>query len=89
MAMYYAGIDLGTTNSSIAVYREGRPETLLVEGSKITPSVVNFGDLENVIVGERAKRKMLVDPDHTISSVKRKMGKLGFKYNIYGKINHI
>ncbi len=68
------GIDLGTTNSVIAVYEGGEPTIIPnAEGSRITPSVVAFKDGE-VLVGEVAKRQAITNPDRTIRSVKRYMG---------------
>ena len=84
MPEYYLGIDLGTTNSSICVYRQGRPEILNVEGEPILPSVVYFKN-GTPIVGKQAKSMMMIDPEHTIVSVKRNMGVLNSKYKINGR----
>jgi molecular chaperone DnaK len=68
------GIDLGTTNSVIAVLDGGEPTVIAnAEGSRTTPSVVSFKDGE-VLVGEVAKRQAITNPDHTVRSVKRHMG---------------
>ena len=68
------GIDLGTTNSVIAVLEGGEPTIVAnVEGGRTTPSVVSFKDGE-VLVGEVAKRQAITNPDRTIRSVKRHMG---------------
>jgi molecular chaperone DnaK len=68
------GIDLGTTNSVIAVLEGGEPTIIPnAEGSRVTPSVVAFKDGE-VLVGEVAKRQAITNPDRTIRSVKRQMG---------------
>ncbi len=68
------GIDLGTTNSVIAVLDGGDPTVVAnAEGGRTTPSVVSFKDGE-VLVGEVAKRQAITNPDHTVSSVKRHMG---------------
>ncbi len=68
------GIDLGTTNSVIAVLEGGEPTVVVnAEGGRTTPSVVAFKDGE-VLVGEVAKRQAITNPDHTIRSVKRHMG---------------
>ncbi len=68
------GIDLGTTNSVIAVLDGGEPTIIPnAEGHRTTPSVVAFKDGE-VLVGEVAKRQAITNPDHTIRSVKRHMG---------------
>ena len=68
------GIDLGTTNSVIAVLEGGEPTIVAnVEGGRTTPSVVGFKDGE-VLVGEVAKRQAITNPDRTVRSVKRHMG---------------
>jgi molecular chaperone DnaK len=68
------GIDLGTTNSVIAVLDGGEPTVIPnVEGGRTTPSVVSFKDGE-VLVGEVAKRQAITNPDHTVRSIKRHMG---------------
>ena len=68
------GIDLGTTNSVIAVLEGGDPTVVPnVEGGRTTPSVVSFKDGE-VLVGEVAKRQAITNPDQTVRSVKRQMG---------------
>ena len=68
------GIDLGTTNSVIAVLEGGEPTVIPnAEGARTTPSVVAFKDGE-VLVGEVAKRQAITNPDNTIRSVKRQMG---------------
>ncbi|MGH1492768.1 MAG: Hsp70 family protein, partial [Acidimicrobiales bacterium] len=70
------GIDLGTTNSVVAVLEAGDPLVIPnAEGSRTTPSVVAFGkDDGEVMVGEVAKRQAITNPDRTIRSVKRHMG---------------
>ena len=68
------GIDLGTTNSVIAVLEGGEPTVVAnAEGARTTPSVVAFKDGE-VLIGEVAKRQAITNPDHTVRSVKRHMG---------------
>ena len=67
------GIDLGTTNSCVSIYEGGEAHVIAnAEGLRTTPSVVSFKNGE-IIVGEKAKRQALVNPD-TIISIKRKMG---------------
>ncbi|MGE0145305.1 MAG: Hsp70 family protein [Planctomycetota bacterium] len=68
------GIDLGTTNSVIAVVRDGKPEVLAIDGSPIVPSVVGFDPTGQLLVGNRARNQRAAFPDRTISSVKRRMG---------------
>ena len=68
------GIDLGTTNSVIAVLEGGEPTVVAnAEGARTTPSVVAFKD-DEVLVGEIAKRQAITNPNNTVRSVKRHMG---------------
>ena len=69
------GIDLGTTNSVVAVMEAGEPTVIPnAEGSRITPSVVGFTKTGERLVGATAKRQSILNPERTISSIKRKMG---------------
>src|SRR5712671_7843450 len=69
------GIDLGTTNSEIAVYRDGRPEVLVDElGRMILPSVVGVGEAGDLLVGEEARNQFILYPERTVRSIKRRMG---------------
>jgi len=69
------GIDLGTTNSVVAVLEAGEPTVIPnAEGARTTPSVVGFSKSGEVLVGEVAKRQAITNPDRTIRSVKRQMG---------------
>ncbi len=69
------GIDLGTTNSVVAVLEAGEPAVVPnAEGNRTTPSVVGFAKNGDVLVGEVAKRQAITNPDRTIRSVKRHMG---------------
>ena len=69
------GIDLGTTNSVVAVLEGGEPTVIAnAEGSRTSPSVVAFAKDGEVLVGEVAKRQAITNPDRTIRSVKREMG---------------
>jgi molecular chaperone DnaK len=69
------GIDLGTTNSEIAIYRNGRPEVLAdVRGRFILPSVVALSETGELLVGEEARNQFLVFPERTVRSIKRRMG---------------
>lgn len=78
------GIDLGTTNSCVAVLEGGEPVVIPnAEGARTTPSVVAFKGSER-IVGSAAKRQAITNPDKTISSIKREMGS-SYKKNIDGK----
>ncbi len=70
------GIDLGTTNSVVAVMEGGEPKVLVnEEGSRLTPSVVAFGKDGEVLVGQVAKRQAITNPENTIYSIKRFMGR--------------
>ena len=69
------GIDLGTTNSCVAVIEGGEPVVIAnVEGNRTTPSVVGFSKTGERLVGQVAKRQAVANPDRTISSIKRQMG---------------
>ncbi len=69
------GIDLGTTNSELALYRHGRSEILADEqGRKILPSVVGLTETGEILVGEEARNQLLLYPDRTVRSIKRRMG---------------
>jgi molecular chaperone DnaK len=79
------GIDLGTTNSAVAVLEGGEPQIIPnAEGSRLTPSVVAFTKEGERIVGQVAKRQAITNPERTIESVKREMG-TNFKATIEGK----
>jgi molecular chaperone DnaK len=69
------GIDLGTTNSVVAVLEGGEPTVIPnAEGARTTPSVVGFSKAGEILVGEVAKRQAITNPDRTIRSIKREMG---------------
>ena len=79
------GIDLGTTNSCVAVMEGGQPVVIAnAEGSRTTPSVVGFTKDGERLVGQVAKRQAVTNPDRTIISIKREMG-TSYKVNIDGK----
>jgi len=79
------GIDLGTTNSCVAVMEGGEPTVIAnAEGARTTPSVVSFQANGERLVGQVAKRQSITNPDKTIISIKRHMG-TGFKVDIDGK----
>ncbi|HEX3327246.1 MAG TPA: molecular chaperone DnaK [Actinomycetota bacterium] len=79
------GIDLGTTNSVVAVMEGGEPTVIPnAEGGRTTPSVVAFSRSGEILVGEVAKRQAITNPDRTIRSIKRDMGK-DHKRDIDGK----
>jgi len=69
------GIDLGTTNSCVAVLEGGTPEVITnTEGERVTPSVVAFAESGERLVGRLAKRQAITNPKNTIASIKREMG---------------
>ncbi|PWM77708.1 MAG: molecular chaperone DnaK [Phascolarctobacterium sp.] len=79
------GIDLGTTNSVVAVMEGGEPTVITnQEGSRLTPSVVGFSKNGERLVGQLAKRQAVSNPDRTISSIKRHMG-TDYRVEIDGK----
>jgi molecular chaperone DnaK len=79
------GIDLGTTNSVVAVMEGGKPTVIAnAEGSRTTPSIVGFSKTGEKLVGQLAKRQAILNPDKTIASIKRHMGE-NYKKNIDGK----
>ena len=79
------GIDLGTTNSCVAVMEGGEPVVIAnAEGARTTPSVVGFTKTGERLVGQVAKRQAITNPDRTISSIKREMGTT-YKVSIDGK----
>lgn len=79
------GIDLGTTNSVVALMEGGKPTVIAnAEGSRTTPSVVGFSKTGERLVGELAKRQAVSNPDRTITSIKREMG-TDHRVNIDGK----
>jgi molecular chaperone DnaK len=80
------GIDLGTTNSVVAILEAGDPVVIPnSEGSRTTPSVVAFSKTGEVLVGEVAKRQAITNPDRTFRSIKREMGKAWKSDDIDGK----
>ena len=70
------GIDLGTTNSVVAIMEGDQPTVITnAEGGRITPSVVAFTDKDERLVGQLAKRQAVINPKNTIFSIKRFMGR--------------
>ncbi|MBQ3074248.1 MAG: Hsp70 family protein, partial [Ruminococcus sp.] len=79
------GIDLGTTNSCVAVIEGGEPVVIAnAEGARTTPSVVAFSANGERMVGQVAKRQAITNPAGTVASIKREMG-TDYKVNISGK----
>jgi molecular chaperone DnaK len=80
------GIDLGTTNSVVAVLEAGEPVVVPnAEGSRTTPSVVGFSKNGEILVGEVAKRQAITNPDRTVRSVKRHMGEKDWSVDVDAK----
>jgi molecular chaperone DnaK len=70
------GIDLGTTNSLVAIVQGGKPVVIpTAEGGNLCPSVVGFGKSGEILVGQVAKRQAIVNPENTVYSIKRFMGR--------------
>ncbi|MCQ1536011.1 molecular chaperone DnaK [Methanosarcina sp. KYL-1] len=77
------GIDLGTTNSCMAVIELGEPKVITnSEGKRLTPSVVGFSKKNELLVGELAKRQMVSNPENTVQSIKRYMGKPDYRVTL-------
>src|SRR5947209_17427813 len=68
------GIDLGTTNSEVAIVRDGKPIVLEEDGDPILPSVVGLDPQGRLLVGKAARNQFVLAPERTIRSIKRKMG---------------
>ncbi len=80
------GIDLGTTNSVVAVLEGGEPTVIPnSEGARTTPSVVGFSKNGEILVGEVAKRQAITNPDRTVRSIKRHMGEKDWSLDVDGK----
>ena len=82
--MVAIGIDLGTTNSVVAIMEGNEPKVIVnEEGSQTTPSVVAFAKDGEILVGQVAKRQAITNPENTIFSVKRFMGRS------YGEVSEV
>src|SRR5881398_3723893 len=68
------GIDLGTTNSEIAIVRDGQPHVCTEDGDPILPSFVGLSEDGRLLVGKAAKNQWVLAPERTVKSIKRKMG---------------
>src|ERR1700692_1011526 len=68
------GIDLGNTNSEVAIVRDGQPHVLAEEGDPILPSFVGLSDDGRLLVGKAARNQWVLAPERTVKSIKRKMG---------------
>ncbi|KPL59240.1 Hsp70 family protein [Rossellomorea vietnamensis] len=76
------GIDLGTSNSSVAVYRKGKVETIPIDGRKTMPSVISCKSDGQLLVGNSAKARLYIDPNNSIASSKRFIGSKDKVYNV-------
>src|SRR5439155_16668430 len=74
MADLIVGIDLGTTNSEVAVLRDGQPHVLEADGDPILPSVVGLGPDGRLLVGRAARNQYVLAPERTVKAIKRRMG---------------
>lgn len=74
MSDIIVGIDLGTTNSAVAIVQDGRPVILAKDDQRIIPSVVGYSEQAGWLVGQPALNQFALDPDNTIRSIKRQMG---------------
>jgi len=74
MSKHIIGIDLGTTNSEVAVVENGKPRLIEVDASPILPSVVGLTEDGNLLVGREARNQYVLYPERTIRSIKRRMG---------------
>ncbi|MBN2487589.1 MAG: Hsp70 family protein, partial [Methanosarcinaceae archaeon] len=80
------GIDLGTTNSCMAVIEGGEPTVIPnAEGGRTTPSVVGFSKKGEKLVGQVAKRQLIANPENSVSSIKRHIGEADYKVRLGGK----
>ena len=80
------GIDLGTTNSCVAVMEGGEPVVIAnSEGARTTPSVVGFTKTGDRLVGQVAKRQAITNPENTVASIKRLYGAIDHKVTLNGK----
>ena len=92
----FLGIDLGTTNSSVAIYRKGKIQVIPLDGELSMPSAVRFKNRKknDVVVGKPAKKYILIKPDEIFTSVKSLMGdnewmdksEIRNKFNIEGEL---
>ena len=74
MAEPIIGIDLGTTNSEVAIVRNGQPHVFMEDGDPILPSFVGLSEDGRLLVGKAARNQWILAPERTIKSIKRKMG---------------
>ncbi len=85
LSPYVLGIDLGTSTSIAAVYRRGQGEVLPIFGQAVVPSVVSYRSDDEPLVGVQAKRRVLIDPEGTIVSIKRDIGNPEYRCEVNGR----
>ncbi|MCL1470078.1 Hsp70 family protein [Argonema antarcticum] len=71
---YIVGIDLGTSNSAIAVFIKGQTDVIPIDGNKTLPSVLSVRVDGEILVGKAARNRLIIDPENTVASIKREMG---------------
>jgi len=74
MSEVILGIDLGTTNSEVALYENGKVVVIEGEDGKMLPSVVGLADNNDLLVGQAARNQYVLHPERTVKSIKRRMG---------------
>lgn len=74
MSTHIIGIDLGTTNSEVAIWQDDQARILDVDGTRLVPSVVGLADDGSLLVGQTARNQLALHPERTIKSIKRRMG---------------
>ena len=79
------GIDLGTSNSVVSVFRGDKPQTVPVEGRTTTPSVISVSPDGRVVVGDVARRRALIEPACTIAAARRFLGHGETTWRIFGE----
>lgn len=72
---YIVGIDLGTSNCAIAVFIKGQAEVIPIDSAKILPSVFSVRPDGEILVGKAARNRLMIDPENTVSSIKREIGR--------------
>ncbi len=82
---YIVGIDLGTSNSTTAIFSKGEAVVIPIDGKPMLPSVVHMRESGEVLVGYPAKNQLLIDPENTVASVKREMGNTDFEKEFKGR----
>ncbi len=82
---YIVGIDLGTSNSTAAIFAKGQSEVIPIDGKDVLPSVIHMRNSGEIVVGLPAKSQLLIDPENTVASVKREIGNSSFVKEFKGQ----